>query len=190
MKTTLLVLGGGPLQVPLVKALKKAGFRILLADRDAGAPCARYSGLHIRASKYSSREITAKLRMFPDEKIRFIISASVSRSQITALRLSEKLLPEHYSADFKKALLGKDYLKKKLKAAGVPHPAPCKKGRAGVWALKKKSGWGAKYVRVVNVLPPSLSGWIAEEYVPGREFSLRGYIGSGRAEIYAKSERL
>ena len=120
MKKKILVLGGGLLQIPLIKMALQKGFKVHLSDYYENPPGRFLADGYRRISTFSVEDNLAYAR---EKDIDYILTIGTDQPVYTAACVSEKLgLSCPISAEQGLALTHKYYMKTIMSRAGVPSP--------------------------------------------------------------------
>lgn len=212
MKKKVLVLGGGLLQVPLIKLAKQKEFQVFLADYYENPPGKKYCD---RSRQISSTSIEDNYKYVSDEKIDYIMTVGTDQPVYVAASVSEALgLPFPINEEQGKMATNKLY----MKTAMVEHEIPTAKfrvfsrsedidlqnlnfplvmkpvdsqGQRGIFVLK-----GTEELDNIRQLFEVSKGYslsdsvIIEEFCPGDEITVNCWVKDGKAFILLITDRL
>lgn len=205
---TMLVLGGGSAQRGLLEELRAAGIRIVLQDKN---PLCPGRSLAHEFLAYDTRDAAAACRAARFYKVDGVCTAGTDQPVLAAAKAARaRGCPAIHSPETALALTDKEVMKNALKKAGLPLPAghvlsPADRlPRALSWpqVIKPVDSQGQRGVMRVDspdafeaARKESLA-WsprkrvILEEYLPGREVTVSGWVHRGRADIWAVTDRV
>lgn len=197
-------IGGGENQLPLIYAVKKSGYRLIVIDRNSKAPGFKEADIKIIESVTEYRRIfNYILKTLLDAPIVGIGCRSFGRAGISAAYLSEKLKLHGNSVHSVKFFQNKFQYKKQLQAKGIPIPEQhslqdLKKGNIGFPAVIKPSqGEGKKGIRLCRTkkeLDAAISQnpeeLYAETFIEGREYTVLGFVHQGEFMLVSVSDKI
>lgn len=207
---TLLVLGGGVMQVPALEIARERGHRVVVFDRSSQVPGARIADLFL-AVDISDEEacLDAAEKLSLRDGLDGVMTLGTDFSTTVAKITGSLGLPGH---TYQAALKAKDkyLMRQAFQAAGVPSPdfalITTEAEASGVkfpgpWVVKPADSMGARGVQLVKSregLEPAVrealthsrkKSAIVEEFIPGREFSLDALVYRGNIAIQGLADR-
>jgi len=212
LKGKVLVLGGGLLQIPLLKMARDKGYEVHLSDYYKNPPGRVMADDFIQASTFSLEE---NLRYAGEKGINCIMTVGTDQPVYTAAFVSEKLGLRHpITADQGLSVTNKQYMKEIMTGSGIPSPnfrvlrEKADRSSAGLKypvVLKPVDSQGQRGVFLLNgredtdiidryfdeSLGYSRSGKvILEEYYKGAEITVNCWVKGGRAYPLMITDRL
>ncbi|MDB4665301.1 hypothetical protein OAE97_03040, partial [Verrucomicrobia bacterium] len=199
-------LGAGKSQLPLIVAAKKCGYKVVAVDQNPIAPGFQISDIVICQSTYKVDPIIKDLHAHPllasSEQCRGILNRSSGWPVVTAASLCTRLnlpgIPERSAM----AIVNKHLLRKHCSEEGLPSPKyeiygtrelskPCHLefplvvkpslslvGKSGVSVVDNKIALNDAMERAVRY---TTNGTIlVEEFLPGKDFCLVGFVQNTR----------
>ena len=209
MKKKVLVLGGGLLQIPLIKNAKEKGFEVFLSDYYENPPGKRYCD---KAKEISTFSVEDNYNYAKEEKIDHILTIGTDQPVFTAATVSERLgLPYPITEEQGRLVTNKEYMKAKMFENGIPTPkyniystfeeVPLEKlsfplvikpvdsqGQRGVHLLR-----GVKEIRKCFEDAQRYGNTqkvILEEYYEGAEITVNTWVKGGKAYNLLITDRL
>lgn len=212
MEKKVLVLGGGLLQIPLLRKAKEKGHKVYLGDYYANPPGKKYCD---EAKQISTFSIEENYRYAKEEKINYVLTIGSDQPVYTAAKVSEMLnLPHPISAQQGKAFTNKSLMKKimvqnnlptpkfkiissvqDLDFAGLNWPVVIKpvdsQGQRGIHVLKNDQNFDEFKTLFMDAQAYSLSKTvILEEFYEGAEITVNCWVKNGQANILLVTDRL
>ncbi len=207
-----LVLGGGLLQIPLIKKAKEKGFQVFLADYYENPPAKKFCD---GARQISTFDLEENYRYAREENIDYILTVGSDQPVLTAALVSEKLGLQHpITAVQGKAFTNKYYMKSTMAEYGLPTPRfrvfsdyssfDCA-GLTFPVVVKPVDSQGQRGIAVLQGTEPkakvealfieaqsfsATGGVIVEEYYEGEEITVNCWVKAGRAYILMNTDRL
>jgi biotin carboxylase len=211
---SLLVIGAGRMQVPVVEVAKAMGLVVLVMDRNPEAPAMALADHRIMADisdlpgAVAATEVFAKAHFIPDGALtvgtdfpttsaaiaeRFKlpgISMDTARSAKDKLLMRERFAAHHCSQPRFVGVLSESDLDRAVAEVGFP------------MVVKPTDSMGARGVRRVDDLPTLKTAWldakgfsptgrvIAETFIPGEELSLDAVAWKGDIKIRGIADRI
>lgn len=212
MKKKLLVLGGGLLQVPLIKIAKKKGFQVFLADYYENPPGKKYCD---GSRQISSTSVEDNYKYVLDEKIDYIMTVGTDQPVYVAASVSEKMnLPFPINEEQGTMVTNKLYMKNRMMEHEIPttkfqvfsrnedinlqnlnFPLVMKpvdsQGQRGIFVLT-----GSEELDEIKRLFEISKGYstsgsvIIEEFYPGDEITVNCWVKDGKVFILLITDRL
>lgn len=207
-----MVLGGGLLQVPLIKRVKQKGYRVFLADYYENPPGRRYCD---EASQISSVSIDDNLRYAEERDINYILTIGTDQPVLTAATVSEKLgLPHPISAEQGMMVTNKLYMKRIMVENGIPTPGykvlrsfgdvdwqelsfplvmkPAdSQGQRGIFVLRGQESLEKLQELFVESIKHSTAGAVLlEDFYPGDEITANCWVKAGIGYTLMITDRL
>lgn len=207
----IMVLGGGVMQVPAIQIAKEKGWKVAVADGNRAAPGSGLADIFLHIDLKDPHALTEAARELKREGLQGVFTAGTDFSTSVAWIAAECGFPGiPYQAACRaknKALMREAFCR-----AGVPSPdfvrisggADCDEAfrRLSFPAVVKPvDNMGARGVKKIEG-PEELREWfysasgystsgevLAEEYVPGPEFSLDAIVHGGRVDICGFADR-
>ncbi len=212
MKRKVLVLGGGLLQVPLLKMAKQKGFTVFLADYNKSPPGEKYCD---RSKQISTFSIIDNYEYALAEKVDHLLTIGTDQPVYTAAVVSACLnLPYPISPEQGKMVTNKYYMKTRMVEKGIPtprfqassrfqdvfrmplnYPLVMKpvdsQGQRGIFILNG-SEWPEQIRHLFTIAKQhSLTGMvIIEEFYQGDEITVNCWVKDGRAFVLLVTDRL
>ncbi|HNH09297.1 MAG TPA: biotin carboxylase, partial [Leptospiraceae bacterium] len=116
-------IGGGENQLPLIRAVKDSGYRLIIADRNPKAPGFKEADIKIMESVTEYRRIyNYILKTLLDAPIVGIGCRSFGRASVSAAYLADKLRLNGNTVNSVKFFQNKFQYKKYLQTKGIPVP--------------------------------------------------------------------
>ncbi|MBU7005331.1 ATP-grasp domain-containing protein [Phosphitispora fastidiosa] len=212
MKGKVLVLGGGLLQVPLLKMARDKGYEVHLSDYYKNPPGRVLADNFFRASTFSLEE---NLKYAEEMGINCVMTLGTDQPVYTAAFVSEKLgLPHPITADQGLSVTNKQYMKKIMTGSGIPspnfrvlrekgdhssvglkYPVVLKpvdsQGQRGVFLLNGREDTDTIDRYFEESMGYSRTGKvILEEYYKGAEITVNCWVKGGRAYPLMITDRL
>jgi biotin carboxylase len=205
-----LVLGGGSSQIRLLERCRERGLFTVLADRDPNAPGRPLASAFEPASTFDADAVLAAARR---QRVDAVITAGTDQPVLTAARVAAALgLPSPINVDTALAVTNKRVMKARLAGLGVP-VAPSvlvgqafearelaalrppfvtkpvdSQGQRGVYRVEDAAG--------VRAVADEVLSWsredrfLVEEYVPGAEVTMSGWVAHGVLRILSVTDRV
>jgi biotin carboxylase len=205
-----LVLGGGSSQIRLLERCRERGLFTVLADRDPDAPGRPLASAFEPASTFDADAVLAAARR---QRVDAVMTAGTDQPVLTAARVAAALgLPSPIDVDTALAVTNKRVMKTRLAGLGVP-VAPSvlvasafearelaalrppfvtkpvdSQGQRGVYRVEDAAG--------VRAVADEVLSWsreerfLVEEYVPGAEVTMSGWVADGRLRILSVTDRV
>ncbi len=216
MKTeSIMILGGGIMQVPAIRSAKEMGFRVFVADVNPDAPGIRLADHYCEIDLKDKRAIADEaVRLRKEEGLTAVFTAGTDFSATVAYAATAAGLP---GLDYTAAMTAsnKILMRKAFAGAGVPSPDfyPVKNSEEAFEAcerlelpvvIKPVDSMGARGVvkieriedrekiiyAVNNAIAVSRSGEaLVEEFIDGPEFSLDAIVYDGEVTICGFADR-
>lgn len=212
MKKKVLVLGGGLLQVPLIKKAKEKGFEVFLSDYFQNPPGKQYcDGFR----QISSVSVEDNYRYALEEKVDYIMTIGTDQPVYTAAVVSARLnLPHPISERQALLVTNKCYMKQKMTQNDIPtpgfniylspenvpfgelnYPAVLKpadsQGQRGIHVLKGTEGYPEVKALFDAARRHSPTGTvIIEDFYPGGEITVNTWVKDGKAFNLMITDRL
>lgn len=212
MKKKVLVLGGGVLQVPLIKMAKQKGFHVLLADYYENPPGKKYCD---GSRQISSNSVEDNYKYVLDEKIDYIMTVGADQPVYVAASVSEKLnLPFPINEEQGKMVTNKLYMKTTMKEHKIPtakfqvfsrnedinlqnlnFPMVMKpvdsQGQRGIFVLTGREEQDCLRSLFETSKGFSITGSvIIEEFCPGTEITVNCWVKDGKTYILLITDRI
>ena len=209
-RRTVLVLGGGGGQLPLLGRLNQAGIRIILQDRDESCAGRYLSDEFIRHDTCDSRAASEAARRF---RVDGVLTAGTDQPVLAAARAaSARGCPSLIDSETALGVTDKERMKGILVEAGIPVPryrilSPTdgpgildglnpprvikpvdSQGQRGVVKLEDVLDFPA--FRDESLRWSARGRLIAEEYHSNREVTVSGWVHEGKTEIWAVTDRV
>lgn len=210
---SILILGGGTMQLPALRAARRLGLTLYVVDADSHAPGALLAD-HFEPIDLKEKEVIAEFaRGIPN--LRAVFTAGTDFS-LSVAHVSEKLglpgIPEEVARNASE----KGLMRERFRAEGVPSPrftvidpeddaadAARKAGESVGYpgVIKPVDNMGARGVRTVRRTDELISAVgearrfaregrvIYEEEIRGREFSIDGLVYRGKLHITGIADR-
>lgn len=118
MKDSILVFGGGPLQLSLINRSKMMGYRTIVLDPDANAPGSKISDLFFQVA---GDDYNKTLEIAIDNNIKGIVTSSTDNPILIMCRIAEELNLPFPSFESCEIVLNKSKFKKFLIRNNIPH---------------------------------------------------------------------
>ena len=203
---SLLILGAGRHQVPLIRAAEAAGYRTVIADNREGSPGRQYCSV---TSMVSATDLEACRKLALEYSVCGVLVAGTDQPVRVMAQLSQDLgLPCYISPEGAERATNKLVQRQAMSEAGVRQPRfltirpgdtwewdvfPCvvkpadSQGQRGV----KKVDNGAELRKVVEESARfSTAGEVVlEEFVAGQEFTACGWMQGGQVAFMSLSDR-
>lgn len=197
-------IGGGENQLPLIRAVKNAGHRLIIADRNPKAPGFKEADLKILESVTEYRKIyNYILKTLLDAPIVGIGCRSFGKASVSAAYLSDKLRLFGNSVNSVKFFQNKFQYKKHLEMNGIPIPAQyslqeLKKGNINFPAvIKPPDGEAKKGIRLcktkkeLEAVLSEISGEVyGETFIEGKEYTVLGFVWKGEFILVSVSDKI
>lgn len=212
MKRKVLVLGGGLLQLPLVKMAIQRGFEVYLSDYYKNPPAKKYCDGFRQISSFS---IDDNYEYALAEKISHIMTIGTDQPVYTAACVSAKLnLPHPISPGQGKMVTNKHCMKTKMAEEGIPtpefrvysryeevyldnlnYPLVMKpvdsQGQRGIFILNGAEEPGEiENLFTATVQYSRTNSVIFEEFYPGTEITANCWVKGGKVFILMIADRL
>ncbi len=206
----IMVLGGGSSQLRLLKRCREMGLFVILADMNPQCSGRRWCDVFAEASTF---DFNAIFEIARQERIHGIITTGTDQPVLACAKTAEKLhLPSFLDAPTALAVTNKAVMKQRINSVGIPTPrfrvlredfsdadiAPLSlplvikpvdsQGQRGVFFVKsaeevrKYFDEALKFSRQDHIL--------AEEYYPGTEITVSGWVVDGCTHIYMVTDRV
>jgi len=205
-----LVLGGGSSQLSLLARCRSLGLHTVLADRDPRAPRRALADAFERASTFDGQAVLAAARR---RKVQAVLPAGTAQPVLVAARVAAALgLPSFLDVDTALAVTNKRVMKTRLRELGLP-TAPWvlvargfrdaelaglrppfvtkpvdSQGQRGVFRLPDAASVRAAAPQVLGFSREER--FLVEEYYPGPEVTVAGWVASGRATLLSITDRV
>ncbi len=112
------MLGGGPAQTGIIRRAKQMGYRIVVSDRDPGAPGFAAADYVSRASSFDEKAVEEDARKFGSQAL---MTAGTDQPVLTAAKVSRKLgLPYFLTVPQALMVTNKKVMKQAMAKAGIP----------------------------------------------------------------------
>jgi len=195
-------LGAGTHQIPLIRAAKNMGLRVIAVDKNIHAPGFEYSDIQVHLSITKPCHI---IRILGEElmmdKIAGVAARSYGLAQISAAMIAENFKTPYLSVEKIKLFRNKRKLKDLLKKKGVhcPHSYSWKNKRSKEVLLKSKrqlivrpaaGSHGKTGIRIIKNKgeikqflkehPVDREDILVEDLISGNEYTVIGYVQNGR----------
>lgn len=212
MDRKVLVLGGGPLQIPLLKKAKEKGYRVYLADYYENPPGKPYAHETRQISTFSIEE---NVRYVKEKGIDYVLTIGTDQPVLTAAAVSQQQgLPHPIDEELARLCTNKSYMKarmlerdiptplfrcstelKDLKLDGMRYPVVMKpadsQGQRGIFVLQGFESRLELEKMFGEAKACSRSGQVIfEEFYPGDEITVNCWVKRGRAYILMTTDRL
>ncbi len=207
----IMVLGGGTMQVPAIEIAKDRGWKVAVADGNREAPGAGMADIFLHIDLKDLAALTEAARDLKRKGLRGVFTAGTDFSTSVAHVAAECGLPGIPPEAAYKAK-NKARMRDAFRHAGVPSPDFFLMRNEGDCAevprrlhfplvVKPADNMGARGVKRIDTPEElmesyrgaaafSISGEVvAEEYIPGPEFSLDALIRGGRVDICGFADR-
>ena len=205
---SLLIFGGGELQLSLIKTAKKMGFSTIVIDPDENAPGKDISDqfLVVSAEDYQSTLEIAK-----KNKVKGLVTTATDHPIIMMAKIASELNLRFPSVESVSTILDKATFKNVLQNDNIP----CAKGYSYhidersdrldlnypiIVKPNKNSGSRGvfkcySYEELLNFLPETFKycsdgKYIVEEYIECDEISVEGYIYQGKLQIVQVTDKI
>ncbi len=214
-RESILILGGGIMQIPAIKAARKEGYRVFVADVNPEAPGIPLADGFSRIDLKDHRAIAEEaVRLRKNEKLAAVFTAGTDFSATVAYAATAAGLP---GIDYTTAMTAsnKILMRRAFSEAGVPSPAfypvrsaeeafeACQNldfpvvikpvdsmGARGVVKIERIEDREAVTAAVANALAASRSSEaLVEEFIDGPEFSLDALVYDGEITICGFADR-
>ena len=212
---TILILGGGIMQIPAIRNAKEMGFRVIVADANPDAPGIKLADKFAAIDLKNHKAIAAEaVRLRKDENLRAVFTAGTDFSATVAYAATAAGLP---GIDYSTAMSAsnKILMRRVFAENSIPSPAfypvsneleafeACMKldfpvvikpvdsmGARGVIRIDSPDARDAISAAVENAVAASRSGEaIVEEFIDGPEFSLDALIYEDEITICGFADR-
>lgn len=212
MKKKILVLGGGLLQVPLIKKAREKGCEVFLSDYYEDPPGKKYAHCTKRISSVSVDE---NYLFALENQVGYLMTIGTDQPVYTAAKVSAGLnLPHPITEEQGLLVTNKQYMKKRmtenmiptpafkvvsgvpdLRLQGLKYPLVMKpvdsQGQRGVFILNGRESAQEILDLFETSRSHSLTGTvILEEFCPGDEITVNCWIREGQAFILMVTDRL
>ena len=207
----IMVLGGGTMQVPAIEIAKERGWKVAVADGSRDAPGAGLADIFLHIDLKDLAALTDAARDLQRKGLRGVFTAGTDFSTSVAHVAAECGLPGIPREAAYKAK-NKARMRDAFRYAGVPSPdfflmrserdcAEAPRRLRFPLVVKPADNMGARGVKRIDTPDElmesyrtaasfSISGEVvAEEYIPGPEFSLDALISGGRVDICGFADR-
>ena len=212
---SILILGGGIMQIPAIKKAKKMGYKVFIADVNPSAPGIRFADRFCEIDLKNHRGIADEaVRLRKEENLKAVFTAGTDFSATVAYAATAAGLPGiEYSTAMSAS--NKILMRRAFNDAGVPSPGfyPVKTAEEAFEAcmnldfpvvIKPVDSMGARGVikierieqrdsisaAVASAVSASSSGEaIIEEFIDGPEFSLDALVYNGKITVCGFADR-
>jgi len=206
----ILVLGGGSGQLSIIKKIKKLKHQVVLSDYLSDAPGRKFADF---SEKVSTFDVEANIKTAEKYNVDAVLTAGTDQPVYTAAAVSEALdLPSFLDKKTALAVTNKKFMKNifsqnnipavkyKLLAknfsesdfSGLKAPYVIKpldsQGQRGVFKLNTASEVRENYQEVLSY--SRQQEFLLEEYYPGDEITLSGWVNKGRLKILSITDRV
>jgi len=205
---SILIFGGGELQLSLIKTVKNMGFSTIVIDPDVNAPGKDISDLFfvVDAEDYQSTLDIAK-----HYKVKGIVTTATDHPIIMMAKIASKLNLRFPSVESVSTILDKVTFKNVLQNNNIL----CAKGYSYYISerpieldlnypiiIKPNRNSGSRgvfkcysYEELLNFLPDTIKfcsdgKYLIEEYIEGDEISVEGYIYQGKLQIVQVTDKI
>ena len=197
-------IGGGENQLPLIRAVKDSGYRLIIADRNPKAPGFKEADIKIMESVTEYRRIyNYILKTLLDAPIVGIGCRSFGRASVSAAYLADKLRLNGNTVNSVKFFQNKFQYKKYLQTKGIPVPEQyslqdLKKANISFPAVIKPSQGEAKkgirLCRTKKELDAAVSqnsgDMHTETFIEGKEYTVLGFIWKGEFILVSVTDKI
>jgi carbamoyl-phosphate synthase large subunit len=210
MGKTLLILGGGKFQIPLIDKAKTLGLTVFVVDRDKSAPGAKKADQLIIASITDVQNI---LHQLLDKHIDAIATDQTDAGVTSAAQLASALGTRGIGPEIAKRFTNKILMRELLSEKGLPVPKfikvkkvedaypfihrtgfplilkpPSSQSSKGVFLLKSLDEFIAHFSLAKK---ESADGYVlVEEYINGTEYTVESFVTSGQIHPLAISDKM
>ena len=209
-ESTLLLLGGSLCQLHAARRAREQGRRVILADYTEHPPAAAYAHLHDRTSTFDA---AGCIQLARREHVDAVLTTGTDQPVYTAACVSHALgLPSFLSPEQALAVTNKKVMKQTLAAHRLPTApwrlvdahtgADALRGLTPPLVIKPLDSQGQRGVfkceqaeALLRRLPETLSfsrctEALAEQFYPGDEVTVSGWVHEGRLTVLTVSDRL
>lgn len=210
-KKTVLILGGGTMQIPAIEAAKEKGWRAAVADADSGAPGISLADLFIHVDLKDRKGLIEAARQLKREGLDGVFTAGTDFSTSVAAIADALGLPG-IPVSAAETAKHKIRMRECFSRAGIPSPKfmlisreeQCETAVRTLTlplVIKPADNMGARGVKLIETLRDCIDSFkaarqfsssgevIAEEYISGPEFSLDALIYGGNIDICGFADR-
>jgi len=120
---SIIILGAGNAQIPVIKKAKELGYVVVAIDRNASAPGFKYSDIVINESTHDVKKIIPKLRKL-NERYEFkgIVARTTGTPLLTAASISQEFNLSGLTSDIVSTVIVKSKLRKFCHSNKIPFP--------------------------------------------------------------------
>ena len=205
---SLLIFGGGELQLSLIKTAKKMGFSTIVIDPDENAPGKDISDLFFVVS---AEDYQSTLEIAKNHKVKGVVTTATDHPIIMMAKIASELNLRFPTLESVSTILDKSAFKKVLQKSNIP----CAKGYSYYIdgrpdrldlnypiVIKPNKNSGSRgvfkcysYEELLNFLPDTIKfcsdgKYLIEEYIEGDEISVEGYIYQGKLQIVQVTDKI
>ena len=205
---SLLIFGGGELQLSLIKTAKKMGFSTIVIDPDENAPGKDISDLFFVVS---AEDYQSTLEIAKNHKVKGVVTTATDHPIIMMAKIASELNLRFPTLESVSTILDKSAFKKVLQnnnihcAKGYSYHIDERPDRLDLnypIIIKPNKNSGSRgvfkcysYEELLNFLPEmfkycSDGKYIVEEYIDGDEISVEGYIYQGKLQIVQVTDKI
>lgn len=205
-----LVLGGGSSQLSLLARCRRLGLYTVLADRDPHAPGRALADAYEPASTFDHEAVREAARR---QRVAAVLTAGTDQPVLVAARVAEALeLPSFLNVATAMAVTNKRFMKARLRDLGLPTASWILAGRdvdeQDLSALRpplvtkpvdsqgQRGVYRIEEARAVNAVAADVLSYsreqqfLVEEYYPGAEVTVSGWVTRGELNILTVTDRV
>jgi biotin carboxylase len=120
---SIIILGAGNAQIPVIKKAKDLGYFVVAIDRNANAPGFKYSDIVINESTYDEKKIISELIKLDDKyEFKGIVARTTGKPLLTAASISQKFNLSGLTNDVVSTVISKSKLREFCYINKIPFP--------------------------------------------------------------------